>query len=182
MAMALKLPQYTVDDLDRFPDDGNRYELLDGALLVTPAPNSGHQIVASRIQGALIALVQMTGQAHVVGPGAISVPPRTQLQPDILVYPARFGPRVEWAKVTEHWLAVEVLSRSSRVYDREVKRGAYFSLGVRQLWLVDPRDRSVEVWRSPRLHRVERELVRWRAPGLDRVLTLDLGEVFAGFD
>lgn len=182
MAMAVRLPQYTIDDLDRIPDDGNRYEILDGALLVTPAPSTGHQIVASRIQGALTATLQVPGHAHVVGPGAISVPPRTQLQPDILVYPARFGPRVEWAKVTEHWLAVEVLSRSSRVYDREVKREAYFALGVRQLWLVDARDRSVEVWRSPRLHRVERQIIRWRAPGLHCVLTLDLADVFAGFD
>lgn len=182
MAMALKLPQYTIHDLDRFPDDGNRYEVLDGTLLVTPAPNFGHQLVASRIQGTLIAALQVPGHAHVVGPGAIAVPPRTQLQPDILVFPARFGPRVDWAKVTEHWLAVEVLSRFSRIYDREVKRGAYFALGVRQLWLVDARDRSIDVWRSPRLHRVEREIVRWRAPGLNLVLTLNLADVFAGFD
>lgn len=182
MEMALELPRYTIDDLDRLPDDGNRYEILDGVLLVTPAPNTGHQIVASRIQGELIAALQVPGHAHVVGPGAIAVPPRTQLQPDILVYPARFGPRVEWAKVTEHWLAVEVLSRSSRIYDREVKRDAYFALGVRQLWLADPRDRSVEIWRSPRLHKVERQIIRWRAPGLDRVLAFDLATVFAGFD
>ncbi len=180
MGMALTQRKYTIDDLDRFPDDGNRYEILDGVLLVSPAPSTGHQIVASRIQGALIAALQMSGHAHVVGPGAIVVPPRTQLQPDILVFPARFGPRVEWAKVTEHWLAVEVLSPSSRVYDRGVKRDAYFALGVRQLWLVDTDERSIDVWRSPRAHRVEREIIRWPAPGLARVLTLDLAEVFAG--
>ena len=44
------------------------------------------------------------------------------------MYPARFGPMVEWANVTEHWLAVEVLSRSSRFYDREFRRDAYFAL------------------------------------------------------
>ncbi|HKV50606.1 MAG TPA: Uma2 family endonuclease [Gemmatimonadaceae bacterium] len=180
--MALELPRYTIDDIDQFPEDGNRYEVLDGVLLVTPAPSTGHQIVVGRIQASLSAAVQTTGHAHVVGPGAIAVPPRTQLQPDILVFPARFGPRAEWSQITEHWLAVEVLSRSSRVYDREVKRAAYFALGVRQLWLVDPRDRSVEVWRSPRLHSTEREAVRWPAPGLARLVTVDLPEVFAGFD
>lgn len=182
MGMALELRRYTIDDIDQFPEDGNRYEILDGVLLVTPAPSFGHQIVASRIQGALIATLQMTGHAHVVGPGAIAVPPRTQLQPDILVFPSRFGPRVDWAKISEHWLAVEVLSRSSRVYDGEVKRAAYFTLGVRQLWLVDPRDRSVEVWRSPHLHSTEREAIRWSPPGLARLVTLDLAELFAGFD
>jgi Uma2 family endonuclease len=180
--MALRVPRYTVTDLTRLPDDGNRYEILDGVLLVTPAPSTGHQIVVSRIQAALTATLQVPGHAHVVGPGAIAVPPRTQLQPDVLVYPARFGPRVGWAEVTDHWLAVEVLSRSSRVYDREVKRAAYFALGVRQLWLVDARDRSADVWRSPRLHRVERQIIRWRAPGLRSVLTVDLAGVFAGFD
>lgn len=182
MAMAIRLPQYTIDDLERIPYDGNRYEILDGALLVTPAPSFGHQVVVSRIQGALIASLQVPGHAHVVGPGAIAMPPRTQLQPDILVFPARFGPRLEWTKITEHWLAVEVLSRSSRVYDREVKRAAYFALGVRQLWLVYPRDRSAEVWRSPRVHRLEREIIRWRAPGLRSVLTVNLAQVFADFD
>ena len=182
MGMAVSIPRYTVDELDRFSDDGNRYELLDGVLLVTPAPSSAHQVVASRIQGQLIAAVQNPGYAHVVGPGAISVPPRTQLQPDILVYPARFGPGTDWTKITEHWLVVEVLSRSSRVYDREFKRGAYLALGVRELWLVDCLDRSVEVWRLHGDTEVIRDAIRWRVPGLDVVVPVDLAEVFAGLE
>ena len=182
MGMAVSIPRYTVDDLDRFPDDGIRYELLDGVLLVTPAPSAAHQIVANRIQSRLTAAIAWPGLAHVVGPGAISVPPGTHLRPDILVYPARFGPRTDWAKVTEHWLAVEVLSRSSRVYDREVKRGAYFALGVRELWLVDWRARGVEVWRPDRAPDVVRDVIRWRVPALDLVVPIDLGEVFAGLE
>ena len=42
MAMAITVPRYTIDDLDRFPDDGNRYEIVDGVLLVTPAPGTPH--------------------------------------------------------------------------------------------------------------------------------------------
>lgn len=49
MAMAISVPLYTVDDLEHFPDDGNRYELLDGVLLVTPQASAAHQIVAHRI-------------------------------------------------------------------------------------------------------------------------------------
>ena len=89
MDMAISVPSYTVDDLDKFPDDGNRYELLDGMLLVTPAPSAAHQIIASRIQTKLSTAVMLPGYAHVVGRGAIIVRPKTQLQPDILVYPAR---------------------------------------------------------------------------------------------
>ena len=46
MAMAISVPLYTVDDLENFPDDGNRYELLDGILLVTPQAAAVHQVVA----------------------------------------------------------------------------------------------------------------------------------------
>jgi Uma2 family endonuclease len=98
MAMAISLPQYTVDDLERFPDDGNRYELLDGVLLVTPAPRAVHQLVANRIQYRLSNALMIPGFAHVVGPGVVVRRPKTQLQPDILVYPSRFAPTVDWPR------------------------------------------------------------------------------------
>jgi Uma2 family endonuclease len=85
MAMAISIPRYTIADLERFPNDGNRYELLDGVLLVTPAPSHAHQIIVSRLQYRLMEAAMVPGDAQVVGPGAITVPPRTQLEPDILV-------------------------------------------------------------------------------------------------
>jgi Uma2 family endonuclease len=178
MAMAISVPLYTVDDLENFPDDGNRYELLDGVLLVTPQAAASHQIVASRIQTELAISLQKPGLAHVVGPGAVVRMPNTQLQPDILVYPARFSPSTDWRKITEHWLAVEVLSRSSRIYDREFKRDAYFALGLRQVWLVDWRDRSVEVCAAKGKSSVVRDTIRWRIAGAD--VAINLLEVFAG--
>ena len=177
MAMAISVPRYTVDDLDHFPNDGNRYELLDGVLLVTPQAAAVHQIVVSRIQFELTVFLQKPGLAHVVGPGAVVRMPRTQLQPDILVYPARFSPMTDWRKITEHWLAVEILSRSSRVYDREFKRDAYFALGVERVWLVDWRDRSVEVCTGKGRSRVVRDRIRWRVAETEVVI--DLREVFA---
>ncbi len=176
MAMAISVPLYTVEDLDHFPDDGNRYELLDGVLLVTPQAAAVHQVVASRIQVKLANSLQ--GLAHVVGPGAVVRMPRTQLQPDILVYPARFSPMTDWRKITEHWLAVEILSRSSRVYDREFKRDAYFALGVQQVWLVDWREEAVEVCISKGKSLMTRDTIRWRAP--DAEVVIDLRDIFAG--
>src|SRR6516162_4090512 len=99
MGMAIQLPMYTVDDLDHFPDDGNRYELLNGMLLVTPAPAPVHQIIAARLQAPLVTAVMAPGYAHVVGPGAIVRRPKTQLEPDILVFPARFKPSLKWDKI-----------------------------------------------------------------------------------
>jgi Uma2 family endonuclease len=180
MGMAISVPRYTVDDLDRFPHDGNRYELLRGLLLVTPAPSAAHQIIANRLQVLLSLAVQVPGHAHVVGPGAITVPPGTQLQPDILVFPARFSPDTQWTEITERWLAIEVLSTSSHMYDREFKRDAYFALGVAQVWLIDRHDASAEVWRAKGVREVVRDVIRWRPPALDLVASIDLREVFAG--
>ncbi len=182
MAMAITVPHYTVDDLDRFPNDGNRYELLDGVLLVTPAPNTAHQIIATRIQARLVAAVQWTGFAHVVGPGVVVRAPNTQLQPDVLVFPATYKPDTDWRKIKEHWLAVEVLSRSSKIYDREFKKDAYFALGVQQVWLVDRWTKSIEVWRSPSSRKVARKTLAWHEPAGDASMALDLEEVFAGID
>jgi len=178
MAMAISVPLYTVDDLEHFPDDGNRYELLDGVLLVTPQAAAVHQIVANRIQFELTASLEKVGLAHIVGPGAVVRMPRTQLQPDILVYPARFSPMTDWRKITEHWLAVEVLSRSSRVYDREFKRDAYFALGLQQVWLVDWRDESIEVCTAKGKSRVVRDTIRWHVAGVQVVI--ELHGVFGG--
>ena len=176
MAMAISVPLYTVDDLEHFPDDGNRYELLDGVLLVTPQAAAPHQIVASRIQIELAISLQKPGLAHVVGPGAVVRMPRTQLQPDILVYPARFSPTTDWRKITEHWLAVEVLSRSSRIYDREFKRvlRAWTSAGLVRDW----HDRSVEVCTAKGTSSIVRDAIRWRVAGAD--IAIDLREVFSG--
>jgi Uma2 family endonuclease len=71
-----------------------------------------------------------------------------------------------------------VLSRSSRIYDREFKRDAYFALGLKQVWLVDWHGRSVEVCTAKGKSSVVRDAIRWRIAGAD--VSVDLHEVFAG--
>src|SRR5689334_10247005 len=180
MAMAVSVPRYTISDLDRFPNDGSRYELLDGVLLVTPAPSNAHQVIVNRLQFRLTQAVMAHGDAQVVGPGAITVLPRTQLQPDILIYPARYPIDSKWEEIDEHWLAVEVLSRSSRVYDREIKRDAYIALGVQEVWLVDRWDRTVEVTRARGPGEIVRDMLHWRVPTLALEIEISLTDVFAG--
>jgi Uma2 family endonuclease len=179
MGMALTVPQYTVADLDRLPDDGNRYEVLAGTLLVTPSPGSAHQGVAARLS-ALFAAHLIGRRLQLFSPGVVTLPPLTQLQPDLLVVPARFAPGTPWVEITEHWLAVEVLSRSSRVYDREFKRDAYLALGVREVWLVDVRERSIEVCVRPDAGHLVHEAVTWRAPDGDLAVHVELAELFEG--
>jgi Uma2 family endonuclease len=182
MGMAVSIPLYTVDDLDRFPDDGNRYELLDGVLIVTPAPNQRHQIIAARLVARLGSGIGSDELARVVGPGVVPRLPRTQLEPDVLVYPARFPGNSPWTVVTEHWLAVEIFSPSSKIYDREFKRGAYLTLGVQEVWLVDADERSIEVSRADSPVRTYRDRLQWAIPGTDRDVMIALEELFAGID
>ena len=180
MAMAISVPRYTIADLERFPDDGNRYELLDGMLLVTPAPSHAHQIIVNRLQSRLTQAVVIPGKGQVVGPGAIKVAPRTQLQPDILVHPDRYPIDSKWEDIDEHWLAVEVLSRSSRVYDREFKRDAYIALGVTETWLVDRWEKVVEVSHTSGSGMIVRDVLHWRAPELAVDVEILLKDIFAG--
>ena len=176
--MTLTVPRYTVADLELLPDDGNRYEVLAGTLLVTPSPGSAHQGIAARLT-ALFASHILARRLGLFSAGVVTLPPLTQLEPDLLVVPPRFAPGTLWAEITEHWLAVEIVSRSSRVYDREFKRDAYLALGVREVWLVDVRERSIEVCVRRGAGRVVRDALTWSAPTGDVSVRVELAELFA---
>ena len=180
--MPISVRRYTVADLERFPNDGNRYELVDGVLLVTPAPSHAHQLIVSRLQFRLAQAVMAEGPAHVVSPGVITVAPRIQLEPDILVYPARYSLQSKWSEIDEHWLAVEVLSRSSRVYDRDTKRDAYLALGVQEVWLVDRWKKLVEVTPARGPAERVRDVLHWRVPTREREVEISLSEIFEDFE
>jgi Uma2 family endonuclease len=182
MAMAATIPYYTVEDLAHFPNDGNRYELLDGVLLVTPPPSVGHELVLSRIHQIIVIAVQLPGHAQVFTHGAIQLLPKTQLEPDLLVVPPNTSSNSKWHEIAGHWLAVEVLSRSSKIYDREFKRDAYLTLGVREVWLVDRDDRSVDVTRTRGEIETVRDTIVWHPPTLDLEVRVDLNDIFAGID
>ena len=144
--MPVAVPRYTVDDVDSFPNDGQRYELLDGILLVTPAPAERHQAVLSRLLAPLLLAVVVPDRGRVASPGRIIAGRNVSLEPDILVYPTPSMVDASWTGITEWWLAVEVLSPSTRIYDTEWKRQAYQALGVESVWLVDPTAGTVSTW------------------------------------
>jgi Uma2 family endonuclease len=146
MAVVTALPYgraLTRDDLDGLPDDGHRYELLDGALIVTPAPSTRHQSVAGQLFLLLHAAVP---DDHVVlfAPLDVVLANDTVLQPDLLVAPraaftARDLPRAPT-------IAVEILSPSTRRIDLLVKHDRYRSAGCEAYWVVDPEEPAVVAW------------------------------------
>jgi Uma2 family endonuclease len=185
MAMPASAPQYTIDMLDAMPQEpGVRYELVDGSLIVTPAPGLPHATAAWRISMALGAAIPESA-AGFGAPGEIRIDPATSLEPDILVYPAQSPRPAKWTDVTKWWLAVEVVSPSSRHYDRVEKRQAYLALGMPEYWVVDPETRTIEVWHTndsrPRIIANRRPSARdrlsWTAPSGHRV-EIDVAKLF----
>jgi Uma2 family endonuclease len=167
-----------VADLAAFPDDGPRYELLQGHLLVTPQPGSPHQFLAAELTAWLVGY--LGAAARVASPGVVEQSPDIHLEPDILVVPTPLPERMEWADFRDHWLAVEIYSRSSRRYDHDYKRDAYLALGVREVWLVDRLERAILVSTPSEKDRRVTGLLRWQPPEMERPLELELERVFRG--
>lgn len=181
MAMPALVPRYTVNQVDELPEyPGIRYELLDGLLLVSPASGSAHAVVTSRIISTLVGGIP-EDYAYVAAPGEIRLEPFTSLVPDVLVYPAKFGLAAAWKDITEWFLAVEVVSPSSAVYDRDYKRRAYLSLGVQEYWVVDPMQRTFEIMRTvTEAPRVERRVFRYDVPGSTHHVPIEIPRILRG--
>lgn len=183
MAMPLVVPRYTLLDLESFPDDGSRYELLDGVLLVTPAPGPLHQFVVGRIVKALAVYLSHSNLARVLTPGAVELEPNLHLEPDVLVVPADepsdgIGLDTRWTAIRRWWLAVEVSGKGSTPYDRDYKTPAYLTLGVREVWRVDLPEQCVFVSRPGSPNVSHAELVEWHPPELGVPLMVSVPELF----
>ena len=132
----------TRDDLQHLPDDGHRYELIDGSLIVSPAPRHAHQVILGNLH--LLLRVACTPELQVVlAPFAVALADDTEVQPDLLVAPR--------SQFTERdlpgppLLAVEILSPSTRRVDLLLKRDRYEAAGIPSYWLVDPDGPSITV-------------------------------------
>ena len=139
---------WTVDEVRALPDDGNRYEVIDGELFVTPAPSWLHQ------QAAMEFLFLVRPYAHrcaldcYIAPAEVAFSPRRSVEPDLFVVPRMDGRRAtHFEEVQRLVLAVEVISPSSARADRYRKRHLYQSEDVPEYWIVDPDARFVERWR-----------------------------------
>ena len=157
--------EWTVADLTRVPDDGLRYELVDGVLLVSPAPTNRHQIAV----GELYLLLRAACPADVrvmLAPTDYQPTDRRSLQPDLLV--ARRADVGDDPISAPLLLAVEVLSPSTRSVDQLLKRGVYAESGVAAYWLVDPAEPSVRALRL-----VDGDYVEVGAAEREQALVLD---------
>jgi Uma2 family endonuclease len=146
----------TREDLEHLPDDGHRYELIDGSLIVSPAPRVAHQVILGNLH-VLLRLACPPELQVVLAPFAVGLADDTEVQPDLLVAPR--------SQFTERdlpgppLLAVEILSPSTRRVDLLLKRDRCQAAGIASYWLVDPHGPTLTVLELDGPHYVERAQV-----------------------
>ena len=178
--MGMAVTYYTADLVRALPDDGRRYEVVHGELLVTPAPRHVHQRIVTRLVTALSRYLETepVGEA-LVSPADISWSTDTLVQPDVFVVLLQEARTLDWRQMQTLLLAIEVLSPSTARADRFTKRRLYQEVGVATYWIVDPEGKTVEIWTpDATLPIYERERVTWQPAGADEALTVRLEALF----
>jgi Uma2 family endonuclease len=139
--------QWTYADYAALPDDGRRYEIIDGVLYVAPSPRRTHQTAASWFVYHLVTYVRLTGTGEVfVAPFDVELAPNTVVQPDVVVVlREREHIITETHIVGAPDLVIEIASPGSVGYDRRLKQDAYARAGVREYWYADPAAKTIEV-------------------------------------
>ena len=141
-------PRVTFAELQQWPDDGRRYELYDGEVIVVPSPFPRHQRVAMHIGEILAEYERAYGGVQFSVPIDIVFDEHNVVQPDVVYF------REERREVVKDWeatraapdLAVEVLSRSTEARDRGRKMQLLATFGVPEYWIVDPAKNTLEIY------------------------------------
>lgn len=179
-------PKFTYKDLQEMPDDGKRYQLIDGELYVSPSPNRGHQRAVGNLYAFLRERVEKAGLGEVyLAPFDVVFDQMNVVQPDLLVVGKERLAIITEANVEGvPDIAIEVLSPSNKRFDREKKLQLYGRVGVPELWYFDPADRTAEVFHTQADGRC---VLTAKLSGSEAIrsavfpdLSLTLDEVFAG--
>jgi Uma2 family endonuclease len=182
MAMAASAKRWTADEVRLLPDDGKRYEVIDGELFVNPSPTWSHQRASRALLYALESYARLHTTIEVIdAPADVRFADETMVQPDLFVIPFVEGRRPETLEEAGRLLlAVEILSPGSARTDRQIKRRLYQREGVGEYWIVDLDGRVIERWR-PGDDRPEilTERIDWSPAPEHDPLTIDLRLSFA---
>jgi Uma2 family endonuclease len=173
--------EWTYSEYARLPDDGNRYEVIDGEVCTTPSPGPPHQLVAGNLFVALRSYVKTHALGQVIWDIDLLFVSGQYLRPDMLFVPKdRLDGVTDRGVESVPGLVVEVLSPHSRHIDRVRKPPRYRDFGVPEYWVVDPVERAVEVHRlgAAPVPLVCREVVRWQPDAAVPALEVTIAELF----
>jgi Uma2 family endonuclease len=175
-------PYYTVEDVHAFPDDGNRYELVYGELLVSPPPRLRHERVVRRLGRLILDYCERerVGEVFCTRSDLTWGRSDTRVEPDVFVAGPEDSGAQEWVEIRHVRLVVEVLSPSTRAFDRFRKRVLYADRNVPVYWIIDADEDFVEVWRpGDEFPHLERERLTWHPDGATVPLVVELRDLFA---
>jgi Uma2 family endonuclease len=178
MHMATDTTPWTLEQLHRLPDDGNKYELVRGELFVTPAPSEDHETILAYLTRAIDDYVARHSLGVVYRARAVMRFDGSEVEPDLMVRQPRRKPAKDWEDAPVPLLIVEVLSGSTRRRDRAQKRELYLDAGVGEYWIVDPERRCVHVIARGVSDRVVTDVIRWNPPGADEPLDVSVAALF----
>ena len=138
---------WTYEDYAALPNDGRRYEIVNGVLIMAPAPSPEHQSIAVRIAYYMFPFIDLAGIGKLfTAPIDVDLGPKNVFQPDLVVVLNAHLDRVAEKKIIgAPDLVVEVASPSTAAYDRLTKYDVYARAGVTEYWIVKPTRRTVEV-------------------------------------
>ena len=173
--------RWTANEVRDLPDDGNRYEVIDGVLLVSPSPRLLHQRAILSLRDVLNPFVKRFALGELLhSPADIEFAPNTMVQPDLFVMPLDAGRRQrEWNQVRGLVLAIEVLSPSTARHDRVIKRDRFMREQVADYWIVDLKARAIECWTpGARLAAIAKDRLSWQPAAAAEPLIIDLVTFF----
>jgi Uma2 family endonuclease len=185
IAMAMPVPpqvEWTAAMARALPDDGNRYEVVDGELLVTPAPSQRHQRAMELLHLLLGPYARASRMMHAhFAPCEIEFSPTRAVQPDLFVVRlvnGKMPPDADLPRTV--LLVVEGLSPTTARYDRRKKRPMFQKEGVPEFWIVDIDARVIERWRpADDRPEVVTETLVWKPFGEHPPLVIDVNSYFA---
>lgn len=179
MRMATAAKRWTLEEVHSLPDDGNKYELIDGELFVTPAPTVNHEAVGARLARILEPYVVTHALGFVLRPRAVVQRGGSEVEPDIMVGHLPGGSDSSWNTTPLPVLVVEIHSDTTWRRDRVQKRNFYLRLGLPEYWMVDADKRSITVVR-PGVDDVETsDRMTWLPPGVTEPLNFSVRNLFA---
>lgn len=140
--------RFVYTDLLAMPDDGRRYEIVEGELIVSPSPRPKHQLIVGRLTGVLRELAAKGMGEVFPAPLDVVLDDRNVFEPDVLfVRTDRLSIVSDTNVQGPPDLVVEVLSEGTRDDDLGRKLSAYSRFGVAEYWVVDPDTQQVRLWR-----------------------------------